>query len=361
MFGGIPVRVKCLRKQRKGATIVAYELMFEDGHIDVIKADILKEQIKSKKFEVVNLKLLSDGRLVDIKEDYTSRVKEIVSNMKRNNSNNLIFKRYYNYLHEQGVDLVGAFYLMYGDSEVRDNLTLSDVNIKYSKVVNGELNDASLRDLMEHPENYLGMFDNNMTDFEDCYDNDLGRRIKKGYDCDKSVIDIRLPVLILHKNGILRTVMFYECFYDFKGIDFARFSKDSTDVLVDRTEDLGGGSNRVITDNMGLRIMTMDSRGKITCYDVGKAISKREGEKMAKNILSSDIHYWVSSYTYNNVLKEAYNWASKDINNQYVLKRAGYFIKTGTLSAAVVGGMFILSPILLLGLVAFPFMIIDFD
>ena len=155
--------------------------------------------------------------------------------------------------------------------------------------------------------------------------------------------------------------MFYECFYDFKGIDFARFSKDSTDVLVDRTEDLGGGSNRVITDNMGLRIMTMDSRGKITCYDVGKAISKREGEKMAKNILSSDIHYWVSSYTYNNVLKEAYNWASKDINNQYVLKRAGYFIKTGTLSAAVVGGMFILSPILLLGLVAFPFMIIDFD
>ena len=159
------MRVKCLRKQRKGATIVAYELMFEDGHIDVIKADILKEQIKSKKFEVVNLKLLSDGRLVDIKEDYTSRVKEIVSNMKRNNSNNLIFKRYYNYLHEQGVDLVGAFYLMYGDSEVRDNLTLSDVNIKYSKVVNGELNDASLRDLMEHPENYLGMFYNNMTDF----------------------------------------------------------------------------------------------------------------------------------------------------------------------------------------------------
>ena len=60
------ISVRCVNKNRNGSNqIVSYVLQDVNGNVKCVPASELKKLIKNKTFDVVNLSLTADGRLMD--------------------------------------------------------------------------------------------------------------------------------------------------------------------------------------------------------------------------------------------------------------------------------------------------------
>lgn len=64
-----PRKYLCVEKIKQGNKIIAYKIIDGNSSIMQVNADNLKQSIKEKEIEVINLKLTSDNRLVSIKLD----------------------------------------------------------------------------------------------------------------------------------------------------------------------------------------------------------------------------------------------------------------------------------------------------
>ena len=65
----LPRKYICIEKIKQGNKITAYKIIDGNSSIMQVNADNLKQSIKEKEIEVINLKLTSDNRLVSIKLD----------------------------------------------------------------------------------------------------------------------------------------------------------------------------------------------------------------------------------------------------------------------------------------------------
>lgn len=86
------VQVKCIEKLRdKNNHIIGYKLIDKNNNEVLVKAEKLKEIIRSKQLEVINLTLTSDNRLIDKKQD-TSLKPMNKSKTKNINAESLLVK-----------------------------------------------------------------------------------------------------------------------------------------------------------------------------------------------------------------------------------------------------------------------------
>lgn len=58
-------KVKCITKKYKKDKIISYQIEDASGKIMIVTPQQLKEDIRNKKVECVNLTLTSDNRLID--------------------------------------------------------------------------------------------------------------------------------------------------------------------------------------------------------------------------------------------------------------------------------------------------------
>lgn len=59
------IKAKCLKKIYKGNKIISYHIVYKNGNTENVDPITLKNAIASGKIDCVNLKLTSDGRLID--------------------------------------------------------------------------------------------------------------------------------------------------------------------------------------------------------------------------------------------------------------------------------------------------------
>lgn len=317
------IKAKCVRKDRdKSGNIIGYELIDEKGQLGYFKSDALKRNILSGDIDVINLKLTTDNKLVDKKEDDLT---DLVNKVKESEEakNNILYKRYKNTLEDIGVDIVGAFYVPYEYRWYRDK------SVIHSDGKTGGI-ELVLKQLLENPKQFIGNF---------------------GYCGTEGVVTrntagdffVRLPILILHKDGMLKTIMFYEVEYS---NEFRVWASEIPFNLEEKLceRELKKNSNarypqplyknrESYSDRRGYKIATMTSKGKIAKIDLESYLTKGESKKLGKMLVDSDIHYWISEYTYNNIFKTAYNNACKYSEYQDLLDK--FKVVTADASAAL--------------------------
>ena len=188
------IKAKCIRKDRnKQGVITGYELIDEKGQLGYFTSDVLKSNIVNGYVDVINLKLTSDNKLIDKTEDISSIIEKVKSNS--DVKQNALYSRYHRVLEDIGVDIVGAFYVPYELKYFRDNAILeSDMKVDGIEV--------TLKQLLENPENFIGKFDDYGGSFKE-----LATRSLTGD------FFVRIPILILHKDNIIKVSMFYEIDY----------------------------------------------------------------------------------------------------------------------------------------------------
>ena len=328
------IKAKCIRKNRnKQGNIIGYELIDEQGKLGYFEADALKRNILSNNIDVINLKLTSDNKLVDKKEDISDIIKKAKNSAEARE--NILVKRYGRVLEDIGVDIVGAFYIPYGLKYLRDNAIIeSDMKVDGVEI--------TLRQLLENPESFVGRFD------------DYGGGIKEL--ATRSLTGdffVRIPILILHKDNIIRIIMFYELDY-VNEIQFMSGVLPTTPEEVFCKRELKKNSDarypqpltptRDATDRRGYKLATMTSKGKIARIDLESYITKGESKKLGKLLVDSDIHYWLSEYTYNNIFKTAYSNAYKYSEYRDILERAKSITSDLSLYGSIVVGMLVFVP-----------------
>lgn len=328
------IKAKCIRKDRdKNGNITGYELIDEKGQLGYFKADALKRNILSGNIEVINLKLTADNKLVDKKEDDLS---DLVKRVKESEEakNSVLYNRYKNTLEDIGVDIVGALYVPYEYRWSRDKSVIhNDGNVNSVEIV--------LKQLLENPKQFIGHF---------------------GYCGAEGVVTrntagdffVRLPILILHKDGMLKTIMFYEVEYSNEFLVWANeVPFNLEEILCERELKKNSnarypqplGKNREsYDDRRGYKIATMTSKGKIAKIDLESYLTKGESKKLGKMLIDSDIHYWISEYTYNNIFKAAYSNACKYSEYRDILDKFKVITADASAALTIIVGMELFIP-----------------
>ena len=299
------------------------------------KSKELKELILNNQIEVINLKLTADGRLIDTqKEDYTNRIKEIES--KQYVKDNILYKRYSRALKDAGVDLVGAFYVLIGNCDyTKDNIV--DYNIKPDEKL-----DYKLNILLENPEQFFGYF-NSYKGYQRYSATQISKR-GESKNCT-----VRLPVLILHKNGELRASMFYEVEYDnIKFIFGDEIELPSIEEFISNKQINKHDNKKAYPQNLqdtdmtnayrtGYRIISINSDGRLRTLDLKSYLSKNESVKLAKCIINSDVHYWVGANNTTIILQNLAKKAEKYVKDKAKLDKLRFVANSvGTYGAFII-------------------------
>lgn len=296
------IKARCIAKDRNNSgVIIGYNLMDENNKVKYFKPDDLKLKIKTGIIDVVNLKLTTDNKLIDKPEnDFSVLIEKAKNNPEKIHS--VLYNRYHKVLEDIGVDIVGAFYTIY-NTQVIDRYGIK------SEGIQGSLSNEQIKLMIEHPERFIGRFTNMEYG---------GNLITSGYNGD---FYVSLPVLVLHKNNEIRTVMFYEINYK-NELEVLGKEFDSTPevYISERKLKQNPGlrypqplnpKDYMYKDRRGYKVMTINSKGKLGLIDLESYISKRESKQLSKMLVNSNVGYWVSSYTYENITKVVYEKARK--------------------------------------------------
>lgn len=106
------IKCTCLSKIRdNNGKIVTYCLQDGQGNIQNMDSDILKNGIRAKQIDVVNLTLTSDNRLVD--KNIIKMSDDRIQSLRKSRSTNDLGTRYQNLFAPAGIEVVSAMYLAY--------------------------------------------------------------------------------------------------------------------------------------------------------------------------------------------------------------------------------------------------------
>lgn len=296
------IKARCIAKDRnKNNVIVGYNLIDENNQVRYFKSEDLKRKIMNGVIDTVNLKLTTDGKLIDKPENNFSDLIEKVKNSNER-TQYILYNRYHKVMEDIGVDIVGAFYTIY-------NTQMIDRSGINSSGIQGKLSNEQIKLMIEHPEKFVGKF----SDME--YG---GNMVTRGYNGD---FYVSLPVLILHKNNELRAVMFYEVNYLNELEMFGKDFESTPEVYMSERKLKKNPNLRypqplnnvdyTYKNRRGYKVMTINSNGKLGLIDLESYISEQESKKLGKMIVNSNIAYWISSYTYENITKVVYEKARK--------------------------------------------------
>lgn len=275
---------KCTYKYRdKTGNIIGYQIQDNNGNIRDIRSDELKDLISKGKLEVENLTLTSDNRLLSktIKNHEDAEM-----NLYRAYYYCDLYKDYSKLFKPYGIDIVAAVYLSYP----REGDTLDDIYSRTFYRKNTGIKCA--KDLIVDPTPILGIFqEHTSSDTEWKPDH---RALK---DCDWCRdIAVRFPMLVLHRDGGYRTVIFGEIEY-------------STGIV------------NVVSNRLAKKykcLVTLNGDKKVEVLNIGRQVSDKENQLAAKRILSSTVALWLGEDATKDILRFV---KSKDMRLR--LKNAG--------------------------------------
>lgn len=271
------IKCTCIYKFRdKNGNIKGYKLRDCNGKEIDIESNELKQRISSKQFEVDNLTLTSDNRLLT-----KTACAEDEDKIKESREGSKIGKRYQSIFEPLGIEVVTAVYLAYpreGD----------DINSMYKRTFSFRSEEqANIKSLVVDPTPILGNFSKEQyKNYEDKrydgyknVDNKYSENILMGGDTESKMV-----LLVLRKNGGYRTVILSEI-EDLSSLGL---------MMQNRKEDEYKKYN--------LSVITLDTNKQPVVTSVGKNINPMERKKLAEKILASNVDLWLGQDATRNIL-----------------------------------------------------------
>lgn len=312
----------CIEKVRNEHDKILYYRMRDDstGTVHELSGSDIKEYIRRGILTVTNLTITSDNRLITKKFELNA-----IDRIRSEQRDNKWYRFYQHIMDSIGVDIVGMAYI-----PMTDDFSITDQTIVNSF-------DIAL-EFKKSPDKFLelaaGKFECNRNRAP--WSN--GKETVKTYSTVKKItgvnLEVRMPALILHKNGQLQMVLLLEL-----------LSKDATDdhkshqlvsSLVDKvkkTEGTLASELRFINKSF----VTIDSNNKPLLIDCGSIISDKERIAVAQSIVNSAMLRWRDADTAKQLLVDYAKVADKD-QVKSVIKGVGLTVAVAPFTALKVIG-----------------------
>lgn len=259
---------KCIDKFRdRQGNIIGYRLQSSSGSIFDVDSDTLKYKIKSGQSEVINLTLTSDNRLISTQPNNKEDNKIDIARIKQQNKDNKLYVRYQRIFDTMGIDVLAAVYM----SLPKEGDTVEDI-LQRSFCISREFK----ADILYNLNMLIGNIDEFLGSSNQIYkvsEHSFGGRESS----------IRIPILLLHKNGELKLVAAGELSYVYIA-----------------TQDIMEQINKEAKKS--LAVFTLNGSSQPVVTKVGTNINDKEASLLASRIIESDLRNWVGKESTKNVL-----------------------------------------------------------
>lgn len=307
----------CIEKVRNEHDKILFYRMRDDstGIVHELSGSDIKEYIHRGILTVTNLTITSDNRLITKKFELNA-----IDRIRSEQKDNKWYQFYQHIMDSVGVDIVGMAYI-----PIADDFSITDQTIVNSFDIALEFK----KDPSKLLELAAGKFECN----RDRAPWSKGKTTVKTYNTVKKItginMEVRMPALVLHKNGQLQMVLLLEL-----------LSKDATDnhkshQLVSKFVDKVSKSEDALASElrfMSKSFITIDNSNQPLVIDCGSIISDKERITVANSIINSAMLKWRNADTAKSILVD-YSKVADNEQVKSVIKGVGLTVAVAPFTA----------------------------